>query len=148
MTNIYRLARENAGLSQKDAAPLVFTNARSLSDFEMNHAIPKDDVVCQMIEVYKAPWLAYQHLSISTKVGREYLPKLELKSLAQSVLMLQKEVDDVVRLRPELVNIAIDDRIDAKEQPTWDGINKELAELVRAALSIMFIKKEKDLRSA
>lgn len=146
--NIYRLARENAGLLQKDAAPLVFTTARSLSDFEMGHAIPRDEVVCQMIEVYNAPWLAYQHLSTSNKVGLMYLPKMEDRSLAQSVLMLQKEMDDVVRIRSELVNIAVDDRIDATEQPTWDGITKELAELVRASLTIMFLKKEKDLRSA
>lgn len=146
--NIYKLARENAGITQYEAAPLIYSNLRSLSDFEMGYAIPKDDIVCRMIEVYEAPWLAYQHLSISSRVGREYLPKLEVRSLAQSVLFLQKEVDDVMRDRYELASIAIDDRIDEAEKPTWDRINQELAELVRAALAIMFIKKEKDLRSA
>lgn len=110
------------------------TNLRSLSAFEMNRKIPKDDIVCRMIEVYNAPWLAWQHLSIANKVGLKYLPRLEDKGLAQYALLLQKEVEDMVRTQSQRENVVAAAQDQATEHPLWKISGEDLTGLIRALM--------------
>ncbi len=52
--NIYRIARECTGYTREEAAELLYISTRSLADYESGKTVPPDDVVCRMIEVYKA----------------------------------------------------------------------------------------------
>ncbi|NLU53428.1 MAG: transcriptional regulator [Clostridiaceae bacterium] len=139
-TNIYKSARKNAGLTQEEAAEQLFISVRSLTEYESGRTTPPDDVVCRMVEIYKAKYLAYLHLKNSTEVGRRFLPDLHIMDLPRSVLRLQKEVKDVTDIHPEIVDVACDGTIEEHEQKTWQDIEKELLEMVGAGLSVVFAR--------
>ena len=48
-----------------------------------------------MAIVYGTKWLGYEHLRLSTKLGQEILPAINIDDIAKSVLVLQKESSDV-----------------------------------------------------
>lgn len=138
--NIYKSARRNAGLTQEQAAEQLYISVRSLAEYEAGRTIPPDDVVCRMVEAYKAKHLAYLHLKNSTEVGRRFLPDLHILDLPRSVLKLQKEVKDVTDINPEIVDVACDGEIEEHEHETWQNIEKEILEMVGAGLSVVFAR--------
>ena len=141
--NIYKACREAAEMSQESAVEHLYTSTRSLSDYETGRTIPGDDIVCRMIESYNAPELAYLHLQQNTEVGRRYLPAICLENLPKAVLRLQKESRDMRIVEGDLISIACDGEVDSTEQSTWARARTELQELVGAALSVLFTRKEK-----
>lgn len=138
--NIYKSARQAAGLTQEQAAALLNVSPRTLLEYEAGRIIPADDIVCKMVEVYGIKHLAYLHLKQSTEVGRRFLPDLHIMDLPRSVLRLQKEVKDVTDINPEIIDVACDGVIEEHEHDAWQNIQKELLEMVGAGLSVIFAK--------
>lgn len=138
--NIYKIARTNAGLTQDKAAELLYTSSRSITDYETSRTIPPDDIVCRMVELYEAPWLAYEFLRGSTEVGKRYLPEVEHVDLAKSVLRLQKEVSDLKNINEDMIEIACDGFIEEHEKCKWQLISKEVRDIIGAAFSLVFAK--------
>lgn len=138
--NIYKNARKAAGMTQEQAAELLYISVRSLAEYEAGRTTPPDDVVCRMVEVYGAKHLAYLHLKQSTEVGRRFLPDLHIMDLPRSVLKLQKEVKDVTDINHRMVDVACDGAIEDHEHDIWQDIEKELLEMVGAGLSVVFAK--------
>lgn len=138
--NIYKIARKKAGLTREEAAELLHISVRSLADYEAGVTIPKDDIVCEMIEIYDAPWLGYQHLRYSSEVGKRYLPDITLTDLARAVLRFQKEVRDIDSIDKDMIDIACDGEINDDELDRWQQVRKEIDEMAGAALAIMFTK--------
>lgn len=141
--NIYKSARRSAGLTQEQASERLYISTRSLAEYEAGRTTPPDDVVCRMVEIYKARYLAYMHLKQSTEVGQRFLPDLHILDLPRSVLKLQKEVKDVTDINSRMVDVACDGTIDDQEQETWQSITKELHEMIGAGLSVLFSQKER-----
>lgn len=144
-TNIYKLARSNTSLTQREASEKMFISLRSIADYETNKTTPPDDVVCMMVEIYNTTWLAYEHLRKSTMVGKKYLPKIKYSELAQSVLMFQKEVNDLDSINADMISIACDGIIDETEVSTWNKVTKEIQEVAGAALAVVFTKEKTSL---
>jgi len=138
--NIYKSARRNAGMTQEQAAEQLYISVRSLAEYEAGRTIPPDDVVCRMVEVYKAKHLAYLHLKQSTEVGRRFLPELHILDLPRSVLKLQKEVKDVTDINHHMVDVACDGMVEEHEHGIWQSIEKELMEMIGAGLSVVFAR--------
>lgn len=136
--NIYQTARKSAGFTQDTAAELLHISVRSLAAYEKGETVPPDDVVCNMVAQYKMASLAYEHLKISTEVGRKYLPDISISDLPKSVLRLQKEVGDLKTINSDMIEIACDGKIDDKEQTRWQHVTKEVREMAGAALAVMF----------
>lgn len=136
--NIYSLARKSAGLTQEQAAELLSISVRSLADYESGKTIPHDDIVCNMIVNYNSLALAYLHLKNSTEVGRKYLPEINTTGLAQSVLRLHKEIDDLKTVNSDMLEIACDNKVDHHETKKWQYVKKEVNDIAGAALSLMF----------
>jgi transcriptional regulator with XRE-family HTH domain len=143
--NIYKIARQSAGMTQEQAAEMLHVSVRSLADYEGNRTIPGDDIVCGMIETYETEWLGYEHLKQSTEVGKKYLPEINITDLAKSVLRLQKEVADVHKINTDMIMVACDGVVEEHEQETWEQVTKEVLEMVGAALAVVFSPKEKAL---
>ncbi|AFK87444.1 MULTISPECIES: helix-turn-helix domain-containing protein [Thermoanaerobacterium] len=139
-TNIYKEDRKASGLTQEQAAELLHISTRSLIDYETNRTIPPDDVVCNMVEIYKAPWLGYKHLKQYTKVGQKYLPDLNLTILPESVLTLQSETDDLEIVKKDMIKIAADGVVDETEKDRWQRVTKEISEMAGAALAVIFAR--------
>jgi transcriptional regulator with XRE-family HTH domain len=138
--NIYQLARNNAELTQEQAADLLNISVRSLGSYETGVTIPNGDIVYDMIDIYNANWLGYEHLRLSTKVGQRCLPKINCSDLAQSVLTPQKESTDVENIKPNMIKIASNGRVDEDEIDMWGRVTKETLEMAGAALSVVYHK--------
>lgn len=136
--NIYRFARVTARISQEVAAELLYTSTRSLSDYESGRTTPPDDIVCAMVEVYSASWLAYEHLRVSSKVGQMFLPAIEYSDLPKAVLRFQKEVGDIQLVSRDMVEIACDGAVEQHEEERWHNIGREVKEAIAAAFSVVF----------
>jgi transcriptional regulator with XRE-family HTH domain len=138
--NIYQIARESTSLTQEKASELMDISVDSLRAYEGFKRIPPDRVVIKMIEIYDAQYLAYQHLKTSDLVGNSYLPNIEIKDLPSAMLRLQKEVNDFIKLRDEMIDITCDGVIDDTEKDRWKVIIKELNDVADAIMALKFAK--------
>jgi transcriptional regulator with XRE-family HTH domain len=136
--NIYQLARNVAGLTQIEAAGLLNVSVRALGNYELGTTIPHGDIVADMTVVYGTRWLGYEHLRLSTELGKQVLPAINIDDIAKSVLVLQKESSDVEEVKNCMVKIACDGKIDKHEEGRWDEVTKEVFEMAGAALSVVF----------
>lgn len=137
--NIYQISRESAGITQERAAELIDISVESIRAYEQDKRRPPDSVVIKMIEIYDARYLAYQHLK-SAEIGRDYMPEVALKDLPSAILRLQKEVNDFLRCRDDLIDITCDGIISDDERPRWNEILKELDDIAAAIMSVKFAK--------
>lgn len=141
--NIYKQAREQAGLTQLQASELLPVSVRTLSEYENGRLLPSDELVIRMIKVYDSDTLGYQHLQRNTLIGRICLPDIEFTGLAQSVLRLQKEMADVEMLKGQMVEVAYDNVVHPYQEDVWSMAEKEVLEMVGAGLGVLFYQKEK-----
>ena len=138
--NIYQLSREAAGYTQEKAAELIGISVESLRSYELDKRIPPDKSVIKMIEIYDARYLAYQHLKTSAEVGQKFMPEVNLTDISTAILKLQKEVNDFLKLKDDLLDITCDGVISEDEKPRWETILKELDDITNAIMSVKFAK--------
>lgn len=138
--NIYQIARESTGLTQEKASEYLDISVDSLRAYEGDKRTPPDHVVIKMIEVYDTQYLAYQHMRTRDDVGKSFLPNVEIKDLPAAMLRLQKEVNDFIKLRDEMIDITCDGVIDENEKGRWDIILKELNDVADAIMALRFAK--------
>ncbi len=138
--NIYQIARESVGLTQERASELLDISVESLRAYEGFKRIPPNKVVVKMIEIYNTQYLAYQHIKNNSKDLQSYLPNINIKDLPSSILKLQKEVNDFLKVRDEMIDITCDGIIDEEERPRYDKILKELDDINEAIMSLKFAK--------
>lgn len=138
--NIYQLSREAAGYTQEKAAELIGISVESLRSYELDKRIPPDKSVIKMIEIYDARYLAYQHLKTSAEVGQKFMPEVNLTDISTAILKLQKEVNDFLKLKDDLLDITCDGVISEDEKPRWETIIKELDDITNAIMSVKFAK--------
>ncbi|OZV11694.1 transcriptional regulator [Tissierella sp. P1] len=136
--NIYQLARNVAGLTQIEAVELLSVSLRTLGGYEALNPIPHSDIVHAMVEIYGTKWLGYEHLRLSTQLGKQVLPPINIDDIAKSVLVLQKESSDVEEVKNCMVKIACGGKIDKHEERRWNEVTKEVFEMAGAALSVVF----------
>lgn len=138
--NIYQIARESTGLTQEKASEYLDISVDSLRAYEGDKRTPPDHVVIKMIEVYDTQYLAYQHMRTRDDVGKSFLPNVEIKDLPAAMLRLQKEVNDFIKLRDEMIDITCDGVIDENEKERWGIILKELNDVADAIMALRFAK--------
>jgi len=134
---IYKQAREQAGLTQEQASTLLPIPVRTLSAYENGALLPSSELVCRMIDIYDCKWLWYLHLKLNNPLGKRYLPDVKLGRLSANVLMLQKEMKDVLNANDSVVSIACDDAIEEHELNDWKEVCKEIEELMGACVALL-----------
>lgn len=100
--NIYQSARNYARLSRLKASFLLNISESSLRKYESGSTVP-DEMALMMSKVYRTPWLRVQHLAKNPVFCDIFglMPVVDNK--AANVLVLQKEVTDVVRVFPSII---------------------------------------------
>ncbi|MHB1153531.1 MAG: helix-turn-helix domain-containing protein [Eubacteriales bacterium] len=140
-SNIYETARKSSGLTQEKAAEKIGVSYGSIKDYESDKRIPPDDVVVRMVDIYDARYLAYQHIKENVKAAGSLIPSnVEIKDLPTAVLRLQKEVNDFMKVRDQMLDITCDGIISEEERPAWNKITKELDDISRAIMSLNLTK--------
>ena len=135
---IYRTCREQAGLTQEQAAEGLNCSVRQMARYEAGEVPVPDDIAYQMVVLYDSQLLAVQHLRLVSHVAAKILPPvtvLDLPRAAIRIINLVRKFAERHRER-ELLDIAEDGVISPEERPLFDQIMAELQELVRAIMEL------------
>ena len=93
--NIYRDARQTAGLTQERWAELLGISADSVRQYETDRMTPSDEVVLRMAEAAGQQIICYWHMVRKSRIAAKILPELEEeKGLPEAVLALLIQIDD------------------------------------------------------
>lgn len=138
--NLYKRARLSTGMSQERAAELLGLSPESLKRYEGGRSVPPDEAVARMVEVYRLPWLAYEHSQATDRLG--VLPEIEPKPLAMSSVALENRMEDLMERLRALMRIAEDDRVDESEKMTADEISAALRDAAGAIFQTIYAIEE------
>ena len=142
--NIYKTARQVAGLTQERAAEMLGISVRSLADYELGIRIPQNYVVDSMVTVYNSQLLGIQHLRESANMARNLLPDVQEMRLPEAVLTLIDAIYDFAddRVDRELIDIARDGVIAEDERERFDHIVDKIRTITAAAMMVSCAKTE------
>ena len=136
-TNIYQRARRATRLTQEQAAELLDISVESVKAYETDQRLPNNLTVVRMATVYEAPWLALEHLRLSTAT-LGVIPEVRVQSLPTAVIALINRAADFREHHRQLLRIAEDGVIDEDERPVFEDIAAELEGLIAAAYSVIY----------
>ena len=131
-TNIYKVAREYAGMSRVNAAEGLAISASCLKDYE----IDPDAIALAMSKLYRTPWLRVQHLQKNVVFCDVFGLIPPVDDLAVNMLRAQKEVGEVVELFPQMVAKTV------QKKHLGDSLLKECREGAQALLVLIGIEEE------
>ncbi len=134
--NLYKRARLSTGMSQECAAEILGLSPESLKQYEGGKRTPPDEVVARMVEVYRLPWLAYEHSQATDRLG--VLPEAEPRPLPMASIALRNRLHDATGRLDALLRIAEDGVIDDTERPEFDDIVAELRETMAAIYQVIY----------
>ena len=136
-TNIYKTARQKAGITREKAAEAMGISVESLKAYETYGRLPSCDVVDRMCLVYDALYLAYQHNRLASGEIK-VVPEVQIMELPMAAIRIINRVQAFAEAHRDrqLLCIAEDGRISEEERPLFDEIMSELDELVKAAVEL------------
>ena len=136
--NIYRAARNVAGLTQERAAEMLGISVRSLADYETGVRTPPNEVVNDMVMCYNSQLLAIQHLRASAEAARKILPEVRAMRLPEAALTLIDAIYDFAddRLDRELIDIARDGVISEDVRPRFERVVEKIRTITAAAMAV------------
>lgn len=142
--NIYRNARQTAGLTQERWAECLGISVEAVRQYEAGTIMPGEDVLLMMADISGLKILPYWHLSQKSRIAAKILPELEeQKGLPEAVLALLIQIDDFREdgLR-RLTRIAADGKISADETEEYETALRQIQELVRRAYALGYAETE------
>lgn len=139
--NIYKTARNVAGLTQERWAETIGVSPDSVRKYESGDQIPHDDVVKMMSEISGLSPLCYWHLCHKSEIAKELLPPVETVPLPQAVIQLTCRIRDFAKRPDRLLDIVADGKIDEFERSDFDTILAELDDVVQAAIQLKYAER-------
>ena len=136
-TNIYKTARQKAGITREKAAEAMGISVESLKAYETYGRLPSCDVVDRMCLVYDALYLAYQHNRLASGEIK-VVPEVQIMELPLAAIRIINRVQAFAEAHRDrqLLCIAEAGTISEEERPLFDEIMSELDELVKAAVEL------------
>ena len=129
--NIYHLAREELGYSREKAAEeLSGISKDRIWKIENDPSVtPHPEEVLLMSQKYKKPCLCNYFCSQECAIGKQYVPKLEIKELSSIVLEMLASLNAANKRKDRLIEIAADGKIDNDEIDDFIYIQDELEKI-------------------
>ncbi len=140
-TNIYKNARQTAGLTQERWAEQLGVTADTVRLYESGRNYPSDEVAARMAEVAGMPVLGYWHLKFKSALANDALPDVARVPLPQAVVGLLAAMDTIQPQVKELLVIARDGIVDAGETELFEDILDDLEDVVTAALAVKYAER-------
>lgn len=140
-TNIYKNARQTAGLTQERWAEQLGVTADTVRLYESGRNYPSDEVAARMAEVAGMPVLGYWHLKLKSALANDALPDVARVPLPQAVVGLLAAMDTIQPQVKELLMIARDGIVDAGETELFEDILDDLEDVVTAALAVKYAER-------
>ena len=134
--NIYKTARQVAGLTQERWAEAVGVSVDSIRGYESGNVIPADETVRAMSEISGLAPLSYWHLCNKSTLAADVLPDVEQLPLPQAVVQLLVAISEFSEDHGSLLSLAADGQIPPDEAVEWEGIKNRLDRVVKAAMQV------------
>lgn len=135
VSNIYKIARINAGLKREPAAEELHIDVRTLDKYEAIDGRAPDDVVKSMCILYGNKGLAWEHIKKSP-LG-VFLPDIGNESLKSGTLTLVSSFYDMEEQLRNIIKIAADGEIDEDERMEWEAHKQNMKQLASSLISIL-----------
>lgn len=128
--NIYQTTRENLSLSREKASELLETiPPERIERIESEKVLPYPEDVLNMAEKYKMPNLCNYYCANQCPIGRQYVPEIQVKDLAQIVLEMLASLNSVNKKQERLIEITADGKIEHDELEDFIYIQEELEKI-------------------
>lgn len=128
--NIYQTTRENLALTREEASELLITvSPERIEKIENERSLPYPDEVLIMAEKYKQPNLCNFYCANQCPIGREYVPEVKIKDLAQIVLEMLASLNSMQKEKDRLIEITADGQITGDEIKDFIHIQEELEKM-------------------
>ena len=127
---VYQLQREELGLSREKAGELLGSiTPERIERIESGKYTAHPDEVILMAEKYQAPELCNYYCSNECEIGRQYVPQIKIKDLAQIVLEMLASLNSIEKRRERLIEITSDGVIQEDELRDFRAIQDELEKI-------------------
>ena len=124
---VYQLRREELGLSREKASDLLeVIPPERIERIENGKYTAHPDEVIRMAEKYQAPELCNYYCSNECEIGRQYVPEIKIKDLAQIVLEMLASLNSIEKRRDRMIEITADGRIEKDEVEDFVRIQEDL----------------------
>lgn len=135
--NIWQTSREEAGLTREKASEaLGFISDSRIEKYESGKSPVQPDEVLAMARAYKRPALSNYYCSHECPIGRESVPEVEDKDLAEIVLQMLATMNSLNKARERFIEITADGEISDDEIADFAQIENGIQEISRAADSL------------
>ena len=128
--NIYQISREEAGLTREKASEaLEFISPDRIEKIESEKSAPHPEEILAMAEAYKKPILCNHYCSKGCPIGKEYVPELEVKELAQITLEMLASLNSIEKEKNRLIEITSDGVLSEDEYEDFAIIQEKLEKI-------------------
>ena len=142
--NIYQTSREEADHTRDEAAELMdFVSADRIEKIESEKSAPHPEEVLAMANAYKKPSLCNQYCSHDCPIGREYVPEIKTKDLAQITLEMLASLNSIESEKNRLIDITSDGVIQEDEYKDFATIQDKLEKISLTADALQLWVREK-----
>lgn len=135
--SIFQLAREEAEMTRAQASEAMeFVSESRIEKYESGRSPVQPDEVLAMEKAYKKPGLCNYYCSNECPIGREYVPEVKVKDLAQIVLKMLATMNSLNNAKERLIEITADGQISEDELQDFAKIEEGIQEISMAADSL------------
>lgn len=128
--NIYQQLREEQKWSRDKASQELGTiPPERIERIESGRFNAHPDEVVLMTEKYKAPQLCNYYCANECEIGRQHVPEVRIKDLAQIVLEMLSSLNSAKRNQERLIDITADGVIENDEIDDFIGIQDNLEKI-------------------
>ena len=132
--SVYQEYREKLDLTREKASELIgFISAAKLEKIENGKVSVQPEDVIALAECYKAPELCNYYCSRECPIGREYIPEIKVKDLAQIAVETLNSLNRLNKEKDRLLEIVEDGQITPDEYNDFFEIKQTLEKI---ALSV------------
>ena len=141
---VYQLRREELGLSREKASDLLeVIPPERIERIENGKYTAHPDEVIRMAEKYQAPELCNYYCSNECEIGRQYVPEIKIKDLAQIVLEMLASLNSIEMRRDRMIEITADGRIEKDEVEDFVRIQEDLERISVTVETLQFWAEQK-----
>ncbi len=128
--NEYQLAREAQELTREAASELMqYVSDDRIEKIESDKSLPHPDEIMLMAKAYKAPHLCNYFCTHECPIGKENVPELEYKSLAEITLAMLSSLNSMEQYKNRLIEITSNGHVDDDEVEDFEKIRAHLEQI-------------------
>lgn len=144
----YKASEYDERLRSRDSAESVVAIGRGkLADIERGLVRPNPDEVIRMADTYNAPELLNHYCSAICPIGRQLMPKADVKNIEQVALNAYMALQNATKIKETIIEIAQDGKIDETERPRLQEALEMLTKITKVNTELQIIVRKLEVET-